>query len=668
MLYFQGTDDKLWKLNIDGTGGVNLGGYKTRSSPVVAGDFIYFQGTDDKLWKVKLDGTGGVNLGGYKCASSPTVTADKIYFQGTDNKLWAVNLDGAGGVNLAGYQTKSSPVVIVPYIYFQGTDNKLWRIQLDGTAGINLGLFQTDSPPFVSRDHIYFQGTDDKLWKVGLDGTGGVNLAGYKTSSPPFVTRDHVYFRGTDDKLWRINVDGSGGVNLGGYKSHSTPVVDFGNNFIFFQGTDNSLWRINMDGTGGNHIGGFNTASMPFVTQPPNQTATGNLKYYVLALLYAPPGLNGGKSTSSVDYASTTVTGTTTTLSSSFKEAAAASLQVGPKDDGGGGGFSISQTTTDSQQLDIKTTMSNDLSVTGPAADGINHDEDFFVLWLNPTVTITVDPQNYVDWTVGVDGPTMITQRVSVSQLKNPALMSPGLKQQLAGFTAKDYATILAMNPFANGAAAIDPNRFLPTPQSFPYEPPLNAGDPSPLQKFNQSYQVTNTATHIVQNQYTVDLSVAGGINLGLFQATLSVSNEFQWTDTTTTVSTNGSTQSATVAVGGPSFGYTGPTDVLVYLDTLFDTFMFAFPPAGMPATVNGTLMGADGKPAANSAITLTSGGKVFHSFTDANGSYKFYGPGPGQVALAQTLSSGLGGHGIVINRGGGILAGELEKKPAHPA
>lgn len=49
MIYFQGTDDKLWRINPDGSGGANLGGYKTRSSPTVYGPSIYFQGTFGEL-------------------------------------------------------------------------------------------------------------------------------------------------------------------------------------------------------------------------------------------------------------------------------------------------------------------------------------------------------------------------------------------------------------------------------------------------------------------------------------------------------------------------------------------------------------------------------------------------------------------------------------------
>jgi hypothetical protein len=33
----------------------------------------------------------------------------------------------------------------------------------------------------------------------------------------------------------------------------------------------------------------------------------------------------------------------------------------------------------------------------------------------------------------------------------------------------------------------------------------------------------------------------------------------------------------ASVAVGGPAYGYTGPTNVLVYWDTIYSSFMFAF-------------------------------------------------------------------------------------------
>jgi hypothetical protein len=44
-----------------------IGNNTTASSPLVtAGDVVYFRGTDDKLWKVNGDGTGLTQIGSNK--------------------------------------------------------------------------------------------------------------------------------------------------------------------------------------------------------------------------------------------------------------------------------------------------------------------------------------------------------------------------------------------------------------------------------------------------------------------------------------------------------------------------------------------------------------------------------------------------------------------------
>jgi hypothetical protein len=583
---FRGTDDKLWGINLDGSGGVNLGGYKTKSTPVVFGDSIYFQGTDNKLWKVRQDGTNGVHLGGYDTNSSPFLTGSYIYFQGTDDKLWKVMLDGTRGTNLGGYKTKSTPRVTAGYVYFQGTDDRLFKVNVNNPNGDNtwLGGYKTKSTPFVSNGYVYFQGTDDRLFKVNVNNPNGDNtwLGGYKTMSSPFVSNGYVYFQGTDDKVWRINLDGSHGVNLGGYKSKSAPVV--AENFIFFQGTDNKLWRVKLDGTGGVHLGGYDTASTPFIIQPANQPQTGTARpaYQILTVVYAPPGTNGGKSSSSVDYGAGSSTGTTTSTSSSFKAGVDVStsggFNLGPVHLGASTDFNYSSTTTDSSSVEIKKSENFDIKVSGPAQDGINHDHDLFYLWLNPMLSVTIDPENNLNWELGVDGPNMIIQYVTVDWLKNPSSMPAGVKQQLdaAKLTPADYRQILSTNPFAFGAKAIDPNRYLPIDQSFPYEPPDNASDPVPTQTYTVQNSVTQTSTHASQVQYGVSITVSAGIKL--FEASLKVTGSFEWTNTASSSLSNQSSQSASVTIGGPAFGYTGPTDLDAYWDTVYNSFMFAFP------------------------------------------------------------------------------------------
>ena len=641
MLYFQGTDDKLWRTNPDGSAGVNLGGYKTKSTPIAFGNYIYFQGTDDKLWRINLDGSGGVDLGGYKTSSPVFVTVNNLFFRGTDNKLWKINLDGTGGVNLGGYASDSSPFVALGYVFFQGTDNTLWRINLDGSGGIKLGNYKTQSSPFVAGIHVYFRGTDDKLWRINQDGSGGVNLGGYKTSSTPYVTPQHVYFQGTDNKLWQINLDGSGGVNLGGYKSKSSPTVDTSLNFVYFQGTDNALWRLNLDGSHGVHLGGYNCSSTPFAVQPANQpqTGTSRLSYILLTVVYAPPGTNSGKSSSVVKYSSGSTTGATSTISNSLKASFSAGLTFKSKGSSDQGSFGVgaSSETKDTSSFATKKTTNTEIDVNGPATDGINHDEDLFYLWLNPQLTITADPWNNSTWEMGAAGPTMIIQYARAGWLKNPATMPPGLLQDFkaAGLTTADFATILSADPFAFGPAAIDPNRFLPTTQSFPYDPPDSASDPVPVSIYQQTNTVTNTVTHEVTHTY----SVSAGFSIGLGDLVgLKVDSSLTLTDTETSVTVNESTQSATVAVGGPAFGYTGPVDVLVYWDTLYNSFMFALTSAA--PSVADVFKDAQGRPVPHQEVALTAGSHTFKTFTNAKGKFRFFGtPTGGKVSAVTTVA-----------------------------
>ena len=190
VVYFRGTDDKLWKVNGDGTGLTQIGTNKTKSTPFVfadpvTGEWVYFQGTDDKLWKVRGDsaGTGLTQIGTNKTKSTPFVTFDSstgdvwVYFQGTDDKLWKVksNSAGTGLLNIGSNQTKSTPFVTADgWVYFQGTDNRLLKVFNDGTQGSPLDSNTTASTPKVKRigladatveEWVYFQGTDNKLWR-----------------------------------------------------------------------------------------------------------------------------------------------------------------------------------------------------------------------------------------------------------------------------------------------------------------------------------------------------------------------------------------------------------------------------------------------------------------------------------------------------------------------
>jgi len=594
-----------------------IGNNTTSSGPFVAGGVVYFRGTDNKLWRVNGDGTGQAQIGGNTTESTPFVTPDGwVWFQGTDNKLWKVFKDGSQQSQPGKNTTSSSPFVAGDWVYFRGTDNKLWRMKTDGSQQHVVNNNTTSSTPFVTPDGwVWFQGTDNKLWKVFNDGSHQSQPRNNTTSSSPTVMGDWVYFRGTDNKLWRMKTDGSQQNVINNNTTKSTPFVT-PDGWVWFQGTDDKLWRL-------------------FQPLDPIGSGTMRPKYYVLSLLYSPPGANGGKSSSVVDYASGSTAGTTTSTSSSFKvglnvTAGTSFNPLGLIKLGGSSEFTASSTTTDTTAENIAKSQTWDIKVPGPGADGINHDHDMFLLMLNPLIEASIYPGSNVVWNMGVDGQVMNIQSVYVGWLKDPGTMPAGVKQQLdaAGLNTADYAQILSANPFANGASTIDSSRFLPTPQSFPYEPPFSAADPVFTSSIATQNTVNVTDTHTVQHQYGVTASISGGIAI-----TLKIASSLEWTNTNIMGTSTTSQQSATATVGGPAFGYRGPTDVVVYWDSIYNSFMFAFP--ADPPTASGTLLDSSGKPASYKPVTLTVGSHTFKTFTNDQGKYRFYGAPGGNGSLA---------------------------------
>jgi hypothetical protein len=316
--------------------------------------------------------------------------------------------------------------------------------------------------------------------------------------------------------------------------------------------------------------------------------------------------------------------------------------------------FSFSKTTTDSSSIESKKTETYDIKFNGPAADGIDHDNDLFYLWLNPVLSVSVDRKNRISWELGMDGPTMTIQYVPVAWLKNPSLMPPGVKQLLdaAGLRQSDYASILSTNPFASGASAIDTNRYWPLTQSFPYKPPLTAPDPVPTETYTVQNSVTSTSTHTEEVEYGVSVSVSAGLKAP-FSASLKVTQSFQWTNTNSQSQQSQSSQSASVTIGGPAFGYTGLTDLLAYWDSVYSSFMFAFPTE--PPSATGMIVDKLSRPVAHQAVTLTVGSTKLTGFTDSKGEYRFYNSSSGHGTLT------VGGKDFAVSVGPGVPKSSLQ-------
>jgi hypothetical protein len=379
-------------------------------------------------------------------------------------------------------------------------------------------------------------------------------------------------------------------------------------------------------------------------------------------LFYAPPGCTktataACSTQSSVDYQNGSSTGTKISSSASFQNGidvkVDASLGLGDQGKAGsfglGGSFSYSTTNTDTDTETLTKSSSLEEKFTGNQ-DGVDHDQDSFLLLLNPAVAVGtvhnfdsgVCSSTGVSWNFGVNtklAPTQALYRVTVGELKNPASMPADVAAQLKqlNFTAADYQTILAQDPLASNPTAlpstVDSTRFIPTTITFPYEPPdqsseCNAGVCSCLSITggikNEFQADTGVAS---ESSYKVGMSESTGFNAGVFKFGETADLSWVWTSKSTQDDITSSTQSATVNVQCPSIGYTGPTLMEIFWDSLYGSFVFFPTELGAPSTTiltQGTVTGANGQVLRHQPVDLAVGAKTLHTYTDSKGKYVF--------------------------------------------
>lgn len=384
-------------------------------------------------------------------------------------------------------------------------------------------------------------------------------------------------------------------------------------------------------------IGGHIT---PCIADDPGPSTSGSAtlqpKYFILTVVYAPPGTQGGSSTSSVSYGSGSTTGTTTSSTKTFKQSYSITATAGVGFLGNGGSVGVSfgyaRNGTDTQSLAITKTKSTTIEDTGPSTDGVDHDHDLIYLWLNPTIKVTVNNQQAA-WSIS-DGGTADIQYVYVGWLKDPSKMPTGVAHVLQhyGLTTEDYANILKVDPFADGPHPVS-SRYVALNTTFPYEPPYSANDSVPTYNFMLSGNSTSTTTSSVENDYKVGLDIKTGASF-IASASLENKDDWEWDNTSSKSDATGTNQSAAVTVGGPAFGYTGPTDMGVWYDRIYKTFMFRPVNTDQKPGLKGTLKDRNGKPVALKEITVVAHGTTYRTFTNARGEYRLYGDVSGPVTI----------------------------------
>jgi hypothetical protein len=261
-------------------------------------------------------------------------------------------------------------------------------------------------------------------------------------------------------------------------------------------------------------------------------------RYLVLSVVYAPPGTDGGKISSSVSYATGSTTGTTTSVSHSFKTDNTLSLEgkAGVAGNGGGAGvtWDYSQAATDSSSLETKKSINKTINLSGPSADGINHDEDRIYVWFNPAIDLAVST-NAITWALNRSQSSDDIVPIPVGYLNNgKTVIPPGflLILQHAGIKPEDYPVILAQDPLAGDESALGSSRFVEVGDPYTYAPPLAKNDPvltTQVQLLDTSTATTGSA---YEESYKVGLTLTEQASFfKILSEKLKDTASWQWTN-----------------------------------------------------------------------------------------------------------------------------------------
>ena len=366
-------------------------------------------------------------------------------------------------------------------------------------------------------------------------------------------------------------------------------------------------------------------------------------KFTVVSVVYSPPGSANKGSGSSVDYGSGSTIGVSESATSTFKNdfGVTASATLGSPVTGSFQ-FDISASSTDTSSsttsLDIKKQQSFDINVAGPSADGIDHDQDEIWVLLTPVINVQAVGSS-VTWSEGMDSGT-VPQFARVGWLRDPSTMPAGVAQTLAahGVTPADYPTMLARDPYSakprpvdnvRPPAPPDPSRFL-LQDLLTYEPDSS----QTTETYALKSDTTNTSSTTGSDSFSIGFTATASVGFtDWLKVGLKDSSTWTWTNSATSSNSADVSQSATAKIVNPSLAYGGPTDIAVYWDTVYRTFLF-FPVSGAPV-LTGLIQDASGQPSAAADVAVNVGGRTVHAFTNKKGVYRVYGVPSGNATVS---------------------------------
>jgi hypothetical protein len=365
-----------------------------------------------------------------------------------------------------------------------------------------------------------------------------------------------------------------------------------------------------------------------YISCPQPITVSGyiNPKYVIIGVTYAPPGPQ-----SYVDYTNSAFVSNTSSITNTFHSGYNFSINVdataGILGFASGGitassSTSITQSSSNSSSVTISKTTTQSDKTPGLANPyvGVNHDKDIIWLWLNPvdrfTLTLdssgaatdiqwngygysTLDPAGveiypvYVGW---LNGDKAMTASDAAPLARTWAAGEIWPSGQGPGLTPADFQNIEQADPYwsctpnpSSCPTSPDLTRFTQTNnnQNLVYEQPIVGGEPGTQ---TYLYQYTNSSNQGQGNGYVFSQTFGleevfhGSLFGNGLKTTMQQSATLQWTYQANTSITSTSGYSAKASVTGPPCNvvanvcdpvYFGQTEMDIYQDNVFGTFMF---------------------------------------------------------------------------------------------
>ncbi|MGC1350022.1 MAG: hypothetical protein WA858_09610 [Xanthobacteraceae bacterium] len=312
----------------------------------------------------------------------------------------------------------------------------------------------------------------------------------------------------------------------------------------------------------------------------------------------------------------------------------------------GGVTFTYTNYTTNSTVLNVNKKTSSVITDPAPVEDAVDHNFDMIWLFLHPKYDVTINGGE-ISWALDPDQSAGVVLYVYAGGLKNPSQIQSGVLQDLqaAGITPDDYQVILSADPLAQclqpgnklgpQQARVPPPlpippvpcltpaptspRYVPTNMNIPYDEANGPGQPAALQTYSLDNSTVQMTTNSVESDYAVGVTAS---DLPLLDA-LTIQATFTVQDINTKQTQTGTEQKASLTMGGPAYGYTGPANMDVYYDALYMTFAFV-PNELSPDALHGAVSSSQGKPVVAQLVIATAAGVTYRTYTNAKGEYHF--------------------------------------------